>query len=83
MSNFVVTNLRLPEEDLKELKYKAIEEKKSVNQLVREAIEIYLSRQKQPELPGKDAFDNIIGIARSGIKDGSVKHDQYLYGRKK
>lgn len=83
MSTLVVTNIRLPEEDLKELKYKAIEERKSVNQLVREAIGMYLSRQKQPELPVKDEFEKVIGCASSGIKDGSVKHDLYLYGRKK
>ena len=83
MSAFVVTNIRLPEEDLKELKYKAIEERKSVNQLVREAIEMYLSKQNQPELPEKDEFEKVIGSARSVIKDGSIKHDQYLYGRKK
>ncbi|MDP6625611.1 MAG: ribbon-helix-helix domain-containing protein [Nitrospinota bacterium] len=76
MSAFVVTNIRLPEEDLKELKYKAIEERKSVNQLVRGAIEMYLSKQNQPELPEKDEFEKVIGSARSVIKDGSIKHDQ-------
>lgn len=83
MPTFVATNIRFPEEVLKELKYRAIEEKKSVNQLVREAIDVYLNRQKQPEIIGKDPFEKIIGSARSGIKDGSVKHDQYLYRRKK
>ncbi|MBI3755631.1 MAG: carbon starvation protein A, partial [Deltaproteobacteria bacterium] len=31
----------------------------------------------------KDPFENIIGAARSGIKDGSTKHDHYLYGKEK
>lgn len=80
MSNSVVTNIKLPEEDLNELKHRAIEEKKSVNQLVREAVEMYLSRQSLPDPDEINAFEKVIGSARSGIRDGSVKHDQYLYG---
>jgi predicted DNA-binding protein len=79
----VATNIRLPEEVLKALKYKAIEENKSVNQLIREAIEIALTTHVQPEKLAKDPFERVIGIAKSGIKDGSTKHDHYLYGKKK
>ena len=39
----VATNIRLPEELLKALKYRAIEERKSVNQMIREAIEMSLA----------------------------------------
>lgn len=83
MSTNIATNIRLPEEILKELKYKAIEEKKSVNRLIRDAIEIFLSTDILPAKHAKDPFENIIGAARSGIKDGSTKHDHYLYGKKK
>ena len=83
MSTNVSTNIRLPEEVLKALKYRAIEEKKSVNQLIREAIELSLGTPVQPEKHRKDPFDDIIGIAKSGIKDGSKHHDRYLYGKKK
>jgi hypothetical protein len=83
MSTIVATNLRLPEELLKALKYKAIEEKTSVNQLIREAVELSLATAIQPKSLTKDPFENIIGIAKSGIKDGSTKHDHYMYGRKK
>ncbi len=83
MSTNVATNIRLPEEVLKALKYKAIEEKKSVNQIIREAIEMSLSAPVQPEKHAKDPFESFIGIAHSGIKDGSTKHDRYLYGKKK
>jgi len=79
----VATNIRLPEEVLKALKYKAIEENKSVNQLIREAIEIALTTPVQPMKLAKDPFERVIGIAKSGIKDGSTKHDHYLYGKKK
>jgi len=54
-----------------------------VNQLIREAIEIALTTPVQPMKLAKDPFERVIGIAKSGIKDGSTKHDHYLYGKKK
>jgi hypothetical protein len=83
MSTKIATNIRLPEDLLKTLKYRAIEEKKSVNQLICEAIEMSLAAAPQPEERAEDPFEDMIGIARSGIKDASSKHDRYLYGRKK
>lgn len=83
MSTNVATNIRLPEEVLKALKYKSIEERKSVNQIIREAIEISLTTPSQPKQHTKDPFESVIGIARSGVKDGSTKHDHYIYGKKK
>lgn len=83
MSINVATNIRLPEEVLKTLKYKAIEENKSVNQLIREAIEMSLTTSIQPKKHVKDPFEGVIGIAKSGIKDGSTKHDRYIYGKMK
>jgi len=82
MSMTIATNIRLPEELLKALKYKAIEEKKSMNQLIREAIEISLADVSRPQGREKDYFEEVIGIAKSGTKDGSSKHDRYLYGRR-
>ena len=83
MSMTIATNIRLPEDLLKALKYRAIEEKKSVNQIIREAIETSLAVVPQAEGREKDAFEEVIGIARSGVKDASSRHDRYLYGRKK
>ena len=82
MAATIATNIRLPEDLLKALKYRAIEEKKSVNQIIREAIEISLVSAPQPEEREKDPFEDMIGIARSGINDASSKHDRYLFGRK-
>jgi len=82
MSVTIATNIRLSEDLLKVLKYRAIEEKKSVNQIIREAIEMSLAAAPQTEERPKDPLEDIIGIARSGIKDASSKHDRYLYGRK-
>ena len=81
MSATIATNIRLPEDLLRTLKYRAIEEKKSVNQIIREAIEMSLAVAPQSEKREKDPFEDVIGIAKSGIKDASSKHDRYLYGR--
>lgn len=82
MSTIVATNIRIPEEALKELKYRAIEEKKSVNQLIREAITEYLTRSDRAAGRREDPFDEVVGMARSGIRDGSERHDYYLYGKR-
>jgi predicted DNA-binding protein len=82
MSATMATNIRLPEDLLKALKYRAIEEKKSMNQIIREAIEMSLGAVSQSPGTDRDAFEEVIGIAKSGIKDASSKHDRYLYGRK-
>lgn len=83
MSTKIATNIRLPEELLKVLKYKAIEEKKSMNQLIREAIEQSLGVARHAGDRGEDPFEKVIGSVRSGIRDGSLRHDHYLYGKKK
>lgn len=82
MSATMATNIRLPEDLLKALKYRAIEEKKSMNQIIREAIEMSLAAVSGSPEPDKDAFEEVIGIAKSGIKDASSKHDRYLYRRR-
>jgi hypothetical protein len=82
MQDLVATNIRLPREKLKALKLKAVEEGKSVSQLIREAIELILPPQKTltEEEFKNDPFFKIIGVCESGIKDGSVNHDKYIYG---
>jgi hypothetical protein len=82
MASITATNIRLPEDLLKALKYKAIEEKKSMNQIIREAIEVSLAIGPRSEERERDSLEDIIGIAKSGIKDASSKHDRYLYGKK-
>ena len=76
MSVTIATNIRLPEDLLKALKYRAIEEKKSVNQIIREAIEMSLAAAPQTKERQRDPLEDVIGIARSGIKDASSKHDR-------
>lgn len=83
MTDYVTTNIRLPRELLKALKHKAVEENKSVSQLIREAVLRLVAHQDKKTPPaGKDPLNKIVGMAKSGIKDGSEHHDLYLYGKK-
>lgn len=81
--SYVTTSLKLPQEIMKDLRHKAIQEKKSVSQPVKEAIQQFLTTQRESVDYREDPFNRIIGMAKSGVHDGSVNHDQYLYGRKK
>lgn len=81
--SYVTTSLKLPQEIMNDLKHKAVHEKKSVSQLVKEAVQQFLTSQKEAADYREDPFNRIIGMAKSGVHDGSVKHDQYLYGKKK
>ena len=71
MSETIATNIRLPEEMLKALKYRAFEERKSMNRLVRKAVDAFLTAGPGPESPAKDPMEEIIGIGRSGSGTGS------------
>ena len=64
--------------------YRAIEsraknESKSVASVIREAMEKYLSEKEINWTD--DPFLNIVGIADTGISDGSEEHDKYLYAK--
>ena len=78
MQDLVATNIRLPREKLKALKFKAVEEGKSVSQLIREAVELIIPTQKTltEEEFRNDPFFDIIGMyASESDKKGSVNHD--------
>lgn len=91
MSEFISTNIRLPEEYIKALKFRAIEEKKSMGALFREAISSFLrmgtpqkSSGKKPIPSSKDhPLLSLAGLGKSGIKDSATTHDQHLYGKSK
>lgn len=80
MGSFKTTNIRISEDCLKALKYRAVEEGKSVAQLIREAIDAFLGeRYSRPEETKEDPLDEIVGMFAS--KEGGLarNHDQYLY----
>ena len=92
MGNLVATNIRLPEEDLALYKEIAMAEKKSFSEYVRQSLgettknKVYgISKKpkKKKSSVWKDAPIWNISKYRpysSGIKDGSVHHDKYIYG---
>lgn len=92
MTEYVTTNIRLPRTMYKELKRLAVEEEKSVAQVIREGLVEYLVSTKTPEAVSKDAAgdDPVYRIAEltnpedvvEGDRplDTSARHDYYLYG---
>ena len=84
-ADYVATNIRLPRETLQELKLKAVHQRKSLAQMVREAVEQVYGIPKKHRVKSlkefhKDPIFSIIGICNSGIKDGAVHHDREIYG---
>lgn len=79
---FTATNIRLPRRVLEELKVLAARRRKSLAQLIREAVEQVYSLGEAPLDPKKDPFYKLVGAWESGIADGSVNHDRDIYGAK-
>ena len=66
------------------LKKEARAEKKSIAQVIREAIESHLEERRLLKIDWKnDSILNIIGAGKEHVADASVNHDHYLYGRPK
>ena len=81
--NFVTTNIRLGAEVYQRLRLKAAYERKSLAQLIRDAVDLVYGERpssKRSRSRRKNPFDGIVGICDSGIKDGAVNHDRDIYG---
>ncbi len=93
MTEYVTTNIRLPRELHRRLKRRALDEDKSLAEVVRESIAQYLAQEDapaQPQLPAGMTLEEwksdplwAIGshAATADVTDGSANHDVYLYGR--
>ena len=84
--SYVTTNVRLEEDLHRALKHLAVERGTSAAEIVREAIRRFIEKPPPPEQEWRiedDPFWKVIGIGSSGISDGSVNHDNYLYGNPK
>ena len=82
---FVTTNVRFDQESYQRLKFLAVEEHKSLAQLIREAVEKTYQvpkRSRSQKDWHKDPFFHTIGICATGITDGAVRHDRDIYGVK-
>lgn len=73
--NYVTANLRISEDVIRELKLKAVQEKKSVLQLVREATQHFLLVQEEPVDHKRDPFNRLVGMPQSVTTEGSARHD--------
>lgn len=81
--NFVTTNIRLGTDVYQRLRLKAAHERKSLAQLIRDAVAVVYGERpssKRSRSHRKNPFDGIVGICDSGIRDGAVHHDRDIYG---
>lgn len=84
MSTLKRTQMYFPEEMLTELKLVASAKKESISEVVREAVASFL-KQKNSQIKNweSDPLWDMVGTGSSGLSDGSLNHDYYLYGKSK
>lgn len=83
--HFVTTNVRFDPDSYQRLKFLAVEEHKSLAQLIREAVtKVYgvPARSTRRRDWQKDPFFHTVGICATGITDGARRHDRDIYGVK-
>jgi hypothetical protein len=91
MTEYVTTNIRLPKDLYREIKHRALEEEKSLAQIIRESVMQYLAapevaESRTEEAEAADDWENdplwLIGTdpVMADVTDASVNHDLYLYG---
>jgi hypothetical protein len=76
------TQMYFPEDLLNEMKRKAKKEKTTVSEIVREASLEFIRKDREKDW-ANDSLWNMVGSGESKEKDLSIRHDAYLYGRKK
>ena len=91
MTEYVTTNIRLPKALYREIKHRALEEEKSLAQIIRESVMRYLAapevvESRMDEAEAVDDWENdplwLIGTdpVMADVTDASDNHDLYLYG---
>jgi len=91
MTEYVTTNIRLPKDLYRQAKRRALDEEKSLAQIIRESIVEYLAEPQEsgPKSLAEDTsldWENdplwLIGTdpVMADVTDASVNHDLYLYG---
>lgn len=79
------TQIYLTEEQHEQIRHLAETKHKTMAQVIREAVEEYVIKQMDTEDFGEtpvssaDPLRDIIGLGASGITDGSIHHDRYIY----
>jgi len=69
------TQVYLTEEQRRQIQRLAEAQRKTMAQVIREAVEEYVIRQTTDD----DPLWDIIGLGASGITDGSIHHDRDIY----
>jgi predicted DNA-binding protein len=81
----VRTQVYLPRDIYEQLKQRADDEGITMATQIREAIAQYVIEAEDEEdipiLAEDDPIWDMIGMCKSGITDGSVNHDKYIYVR--
>jgi predicted DNA-binding protein len=80
----VRTQVYLPQDIYEKLRSRADEEGITMAAQIREALAEYVvekPEKKEHILTADDPIWELIGIGESGITDGSVNHDKYIYTR--
>jgi predicted DNA-binding protein len=79
------TQVYLTEEQRGKIQRLAELQHKTMAQMIREAVEEYVIKQMDTEdfggisVSSADPLRDIIGLGASGITDGSIHHDRYIY----
>ena len=81
----VRTQVYLPNDIYQQLKTRADDQGITMAVQIREALANYVVEKKAEKkghiLTADDPIWNLIGMVKSGISDGSVNHDKYIYSR--
>ena len=73
------TQIRLPEEQMATLKEMAAADNKSMSEIIRQSIDFFVKSKSQDEdLQRRKRAIAAAGRFRSGFKDLSASHDDYL-----
>ena len=83
MTELKRTQMYFPEDLLNEMKRKAKKEKTTVSELVREASLDFIKKDREKKDWESDPLWEMVGSSESNDGDLSIRHDDYLYGKKK
>ena len=81
---FITTNIRLGTEVYQRLRLKAAQERKSLAQLIREAVDAVYGEPRRTSSTTshrqRDPFFKLVGVCHTKIRDGALHHDRDIYG---
>ena len=80
----IKTQINLPKEQYNFLTTQAKEKRMSLSKIIQSVLGKYIKQEQSSNIfTDDDTLWQIVGTGTSKISDGSVNHDQYIYGTKK